>query len=104
VSSVIGGSRPNWIGNNILVWCDNQENCLTAWLVFAEFFEWKVSSTDGQRWCRLSCATVVLGVKRGLMFLEGCVGLVIKYFFSSSCTFFTPLTAKVVLEVQIHFI
>jgi hypothetical protein len=45
----------------------------------------KVSSTDGQRWCCLSCTTVVLGVKRGLMFLEGCVGLV-KYFSSSSYT------------------
>jgi len=47
---------------------------------------------------------VLLGVKRGLMFLEGCVGLVVKYFSSSSCRSFTPLTGKVVLEVQIHFI
>jgi hypothetical protein len=44
VSFVIGGSRPNWIGNNTLqsctVWCDNQENWLTVGLLFAEFFEW----------------------------------------------------------------
>jgi hypothetical protein len=36
----------------------------------------KVAGTDGQRRRCPSCA-VVLGVKRSLMFLEGCVGLVI---------------------------
>ena len=63
----------------------------------------EVACADGQRWCCLSC-TVVLGVKRSLMILEGSVRLVIKYFSSSSCKFLKPLTAKVVLEVQIHLI